>query len=99
MGNYEEKRKNRENILKWTKQGGGAKILIPSAPADVRGHPRNKWADGGRWGVMRINREKSIKWQKLGMGGRNIASVSFCQLPWAPVDIRGMCGRKMGDGS
>ena len=39
--------------------------------------------------------QNSPKWQKLGRGTRNIASVSFRQLPRAAVEIRGTCGRKI----
>ena len=42
--------------------------------------------------------ENGPKWQKPGWGGRNIASVSFHQLPRTLAGVRDMCGREMEDG-
>ena len=35
--------------------------------------------------IIRGKRERCHKWRKIGRGGGNIASVSFCQLPWTSV--------------
>ena len=77
-----------------------AEILLPSASADVRGHPRHVWAEDGRWGQVEYEEKQKNrpKWKTPGRDARNIASVSLRQPPWTSVDIRGMYGRKMEDG-
>ena len=81
-----------------------AEILHASASVSFRGRQwtsaafadgRSKMEDGKLCG----------KTDKNGINGRNqggvgdIDSVSLSQLPRTPGDVRGMCGRKMEDGS
>ena len=67
-----------------------AKILLPSASADVSGHPRHVWAEDGRWEQGEYEeKENRTKWQKPGRDVRNIASVRLRQLASASVDVRG----------
>ena len=53
---------------------------------------------GGLWGIISKAGGGFSNSQNLGRTGQNIAAVSFRQLPWASVDIRGLRGRKMTDG-
>ena len=84
---------------------------LPSAPAEVRGHPLHLWTEDGRWKLWNYEGKKEKnrpKWQTPGRGGSNIDAVSFRKLPEASadvrghprtsVDIRGMCGGKMEAG-
>ena len=52
--------------------------------------------DGVLWGKTET---KFIKLRTIGWGGRNIDAVSLRQPPRKSVDVRGICGRKMEDGS
>ena len=105
LGNYAEK--HRKIGLNGRTLGGEAGILLPSASVSIHQLPRTpvdirdmcgRKTEDGRWKIMRKNRENGPKRQKPGRCWRNIASVSFRQLPRTSVDIRDMCGRKTEDG-
>ena len=56
--------------------------MLPSASADVRGHPRHVWTEDGRWG----NYEE--KTRKIGLNGRNQGAMGEILLPSASVSFR-----------
>ena len=65
----------------------------PSASEDVRGYPRHFRAEDGRWKIGNY-------FDKDGnsLNGRNWGGMPKVLLPSDPMDIRGLCGRKMEDG-
>ena len=58
---------------------------LPSASADVRGHPGHVWTEDGRW-EMGNNEEKQ---RKIGLNGRNQGGVGKILLPSDSVSFRG----------
>ena len=94
MGNYDET--DKKIGLNGRNQGGEAEILLPSASAGVRGHPRHLWAEHGRWKLENYE-EKQRKIGQMAETRAGWRKYCFRQLPRMSVDIRGMCGRKTED--
>ena len=71
--------------IKGRNQGGVGEISLPSASADVRGHPRHVWTGDGRWEVGNNEGEQ----KKIGINGRNQGGIGEIMLPSASVSFRG----------
>ena len=65
--------------------GGYFFRLLPSASADVRGHPRHVWAEDGRWKLGNYEEKQ----RKIGLNGRNQGGMGEILLPSASVSFRG----------
>ena len=68
MGSLKLRGETEGNAPKWKKPGRGGRSIasvsfrqLPSASADVRGHPRHVWAEDGICEIMRKNRENCHK--------------------------------------
>ena len=102
MVNYEEKQ---TKWPKWKKPGWGGRniasvsfLQLPRTSVDIRDICGRKTEERS-CEIMRKTEENRPEWEIIGRDGRNIAAVSFRQLPRASVDIRDMGGKKAEDGS